>query len=121
MNKAYKLMYGMVVISLLFSIVSTDMVMAVGTSPGDIVEVAGDAHQVRVNASNRVQFRFRQRTRLTFNSNVNIDLDADCDALNIGDKDFMYQDDSYREFRDEPSVGPYFPERTVMGSLTISF
>ena len=40
---------------------------------------------------------------------------------NIGDKQFMYQDDSYREFRDEPSTGPYFPERTVMGSLTLSF
>ena len=40
---------------------------------------------------------------------------------NIGDKDFMYQDDSYREFRDEPSVGPYFPEKTILGSLTISF
>ena len=25
----------------------------------------------------------------------------------------MYQDDSYREFRDEPSTGPYFPEATA--------
>lgn len=40
---------------------------------------------------------------------------------NISDKEFAYQDDSYREFRDEPSVGPYFPERTIMGSLTLSF
>lgn len=40
---------------------------------------------------------------------------------NIGDKNFMYQDDGYREFRDEPSIGPYFPERTIMGNLTLSF
>ena len=32
---------------------------------------------------------------------------------NATDEEFMYQDDSYREFRDEPSTGPYFPERTA--------
>lgn len=40
---------------------------------------------------------------------------------NLFDSDFRYQDDSYREFRDEPSIGPYFPERTVMGRFTTSF
>jgi len=39
---------------------------------------------------------------------------------NIFDKDFEYQDDSYREFRDEPAIGPYFPDRTIMGRLTIN-
>jgi len=40
---------------------------------------------------------------------------------NIFDKDFKYQDDSYREFRDEPTIGPYFPDRTIMGRLTLNF
>jgi Tfp pilus assembly protein PilF len=40
---------------------------------------------------------------------------------NLFDTEFMYQDDSYREFRDEPSTGPYFPDRTIMGRFTLSF
>jgi Tfp pilus assembly protein PilF len=40
---------------------------------------------------------------------------------NLFDDEFNYQDDSYREFRDEPSTGPYFPERTIMGTLTVNF
>jgi tetratricopeptide (TPR) repeat protein len=40
---------------------------------------------------------------------------------NILDKDFNYQDDSYREFRDEPAIGPYFPDRTITGRLTLNF
>jgi hypothetical protein len=42
-------------------------------------------------------------------------------AKNLFDKDFKYQDDSYREFQDEPSTGPYFPDLTVMGQLTLNF
>ena len=42
-------------------------------------------------------------------------------VMNIFDSNFNYQDDSYREFRDEPSTGPYFPDRTIMGQLTLSF
>lgn len=41
-------------------------------------------------------------------------------AKNLFDKEFNYQDDSYREFRDEPSTGPYFPERMVMARLVIN-
>jgi tetratricopeptide (TPR) repeat protein len=40
---------------------------------------------------------------------------------NLFDTDFNYQDDSYREFRDEPSTGPYFPDRTILGQVTLSF
>ncbi|MCB1724190.1 MAG: FecR domain-containing protein [Gammaproteobacteria bacterium] len=40
---------------------------------------------------------------------------------NLLDQDFKYQDDSYREFGDEPSVAPYVPERMVMGRLMLSF
>jgi tetratricopeptide (TPR) repeat protein len=40
---------------------------------------------------------------------------------NLFDKEFEYQDDSYREFRDEPSTGPYFPERMVLFRAALSF
>jgi tetratricopeptide (TPR) repeat protein len=40
---------------------------------------------------------------------------------NLFGSKFSYQDDSYREFRDEPSTGPYFPERTFLGKVTLNF
>ena len=43
------------------------------------------------------------------------------DIKNIFDEEFRYQDDSYREFRDEPSTGPYFPDRTIMATATVNF
>jgi hypothetical protein len=46
---------------------------------------------------------------------------ASLSVQNLTDKEFEYQDDSFREFQDEPSTGPYIPERTVMGRFTLSF
>ena len=40
---------------------------------------------------------------------------------NVTDEEFEYQDDSYREFRDEPSTGPYFPERTAFVRANLVF
>jgi outer membrane receptor protein involved in Fe transport len=40
---------------------------------------------------------------------------------NLFDERFLYQDDSFREFRDEPSVGPYLPSLQVIGMVTLSF
>jgi outer membrane receptor protein involved in Fe transport len=40
---------------------------------------------------------------------------------NLFDQEFSYQDNSFREFSSEASTGPYFPERTIMGQVTISF
>jgi outer membrane receptor protein involved in Fe transport len=40
---------------------------------------------------------------------------------NLFDKDFDYQDESYRTFSTEPYVSPYIPETTVMGRVTLSF
>jgi tetratricopeptide (TPR) repeat protein len=40
---------------------------------------------------------------------------------NLFDNDFKYQDDSYREFSPEPSIGPYFPDIMVMGFLSLEF
>ena len=38
---------------------------------------------------------------------------------NLFDTNFKYQDDGYREFRDNPTAGPYIPERLIAlrGSL----
>jgi Tfp pilus assembly protein PilF len=40
---------------------------------------------------------------------------------NLFDESFNYQDNSFRTFQDEPSVGPYVPERSVMARLTLNF
>ena len=42
-------------------------------------------------------------------------------ASNLFDKSFDYQDDSYRESQDSPSVGPYIPERQVLLQLTLNW
>ena len=43
------------------------------------------------------------------------------EVRNATDEQFNYQDDSYREFRDEPSTGPYIPETTGLLRATVSF
>lgn len=42
-------------------------------------------------------------------------------VVNLLDRDFKYQDDGFREFRDDPASGPYFPERTILARMTLSF
>jgi tetratricopeptide (TPR) repeat protein len=46
---------------------------------------------------------------------------ASIGVKNLFDTTFQYQDDSYREFRDEPSTGPYFPDRIIMGRVVLHF
>ncbi|MGH8659066.1 MAG: TonB-dependent receptor domain-containing protein, partial [Gammaproteobacteria bacterium] len=46
---------------------------------------------------------------------------ASIQVQNLLDEEFKFQDDSFREFRDEPSVGPYIPDRTIMGRITLNF
>ena len=46
---------------------------------------------------------------------------ASLEVKNVFNEKFKYQDDSYRGNPDEPSTGPYFPKRTLMGQLTLSF
>ncbi|MDH3714937.1 MAG: FecR domain-containing protein [Gammaproteobacteria bacterium] len=43
------------------------------------------------------------------------------EVRNVGDEQFNYLDDSYREFRDEPATGPYFPETTGIIRATFTF
>ena len=46
---------------------------------------------------------------------------ASLSVTNLFDESFKYQDDSFREFQDAPSVGPYLPDRLIMGRLTLNF
>ena len=46
---------------------------------------------------------------------------ASIGVKNLFDKQFKYQDDSYREFRDEPTTGPYFPDRIIIGRIVLNF
>jgi Tfp pilus assembly protein PilF len=41
-------------------------------------------------------------------------------VLNVFDEDFLFQDDSYRE-RSVAVTSPYFPERVIVGQLTLHF
>jgi tetratricopeptide (TPR) repeat protein len=40
---------------------------------------------------------------------------------NLFDKGFDYQDDSYREFSQAATTGPYFPDRIILGRFTLNF
>jgi hypothetical protein len=71
-------------------------------------QASGDDNFVVVDAS--IGYRFPKRLGI-----------LSLAVMNLFDTEFQYQDDSYREFRDEPSTGPYFPQRTVMGRFTLSF
>ena len=46
---------------------------------------------------------------------------ATIEVQNLLDEDFFYQDDGFREFGNEPSTGPYFPDFGVMARLTLNF
>jgi outer membrane receptor protein involved in Fe transport len=40
---------------------------------------------------------------------------------NLLNKKFNYLDDSFRTSETEPSVGPYIPERLILGRITLNF
>jgi tetratricopeptide (TPR) repeat protein len=42
-------------------------------------------------------------------------------VTNLFNQDFKYQDDSYRTFRDQPTLAPYIPQRVVMGRISLNF
>ncbi len=46
---------------------------------------------------------------------------ASLTVSNLLDEEFFYQDDSFREFRDEPSIGPYLPAMQIVGRITLNF
>ena len=43
------------------------------------------------------------------------------EVRNLFDAALRYQDDSFREFTNEPSVGPYIPQRSLIARLTVKF
>jgi outer membrane receptor protein involved in Fe transport len=45
----------------------------------------------------------------------------DLSVRNLFDTRFSYLDDSFREFRGEPAIGPYFPVRMFLARLTLIF
>lgn len=46
---------------------------------------------------------------------------ASLQVTNLFDEGLQFQDDSFREFREEPTTGPYIPERTILGRVTLNF
>jgi len=42
-------------------------------------------------------------------------------AYNLFNEKFSYQDDSFREFRDDPAPGQYFPDRRLVARGTLYF
>ncbi|MFX1280968.1 MAG: hypothetical protein ACFFA3_16570 [Promethearchaeota archaeon] len=84
MKKINKILIGAIAFIALFTVLSTNTVLASESS----IDVNGDTYQYQVQANHSVMFSFRQRTRLTFASNVNIEANINCDALRIGVKYF---------------------------------
>ena len=68
----------------------------------------GDSEFTVIDVS--VGYRFAKRAGI-----------ASLSVQNLNDEEFDYQDDSFREFQDEPSTGPYIPSRSVMARITLSF
>jgi Tfp pilus assembly protein PilF len=46
---------------------------------------------------------------------------ASLQVQNLFDEGMEFQDDSFREFQEEPTVGPYFPSRTILGRVVLNF
>ncbi len=43
------------------------------------------------------------------------------EVRNLFDSEFKFQDDGFREFADEPSTGPYIPDRVVLLRVSLNF
>jgi hypothetical protein len=46
---------------------------------------------------------------------------ASVEVNNLFDTGFHYQDDSFREFSDSPSIGPYIPNLQIVGRITLNW
>ncbi|MFX1310106.1 MAG: hypothetical protein ACFE8C_10450 [Promethearchaeota archaeon] len=90
MRKTNKILFGLFVFLMIFTIATSISVVAVGP-PDQTVEVPGDTVQTQLQANIHYMLRFRQRTQLRFNANVNLDLNAECEALRIGEKEFLIE------------------------------
>lgn len=57
-----------------------------------------------------VGYRFAQRRGI-----------ASLGVKNLTDEEFEFLDDSFREFSEDATTGPYAPEQMVLGRITLSF
>jgi hypothetical protein len=92
MRKTNKILFGAFVFLMLFTIVTSINVVAVG--PPDVsIPVSGDSFPTTqfLDANIHYMFQFRNRTRLRFNASVNLELNAECEALRIGDREFIIE------------------------------
>ena len=77
--------------------------------PGNELELSdGDDNFVVLDAS--VGYRFPNRLGI-----------ASLEFNNLLDNGFEYQDDSFREFDDAPSIGPYIPDRQILARITLNW
>ncbi len=96
MKKNKMILFGVLLFLIIFSIDSTQNVIA---DNQNTVDVNGDSTQIHLMAHNRVNYRFRQRTQLRINCSANLDLDISCDALNIGNKIFEIEINTIKDLK----------------------
>ena len=90
MKKLSKIVLSAFMLMMVFSVVSSINVKAVG-QPDEVIEVPGDSIQTQLQNHVRTKFLFRERTQLTISSNVDIDLNLNCEASRVADKDFILE------------------------------
>jgi hypothetical protein len=90
MQKVQKLLVGIFLFSILFSMIIGYNTQSVAAAQDDekVNIDDGDHVQEQIKANERVRFRFRDRTRITVESKEKVNVSIDCDAKRIGDKDF---------------------------------
>ena len=90
MLKVQKLLVGIFLFSILFSMIIGYNTQSVAASKDDekVNIDNGDHVQEQIKANERVRFRFRERTKITVESKEKANCSIDCDAKRIGDKDF---------------------------------
>jgi len=89
MKNINKILIGSVAFAILFTILSSNTVVAAETP----IDINNNTYQDRIEANTRVTLMFQNRTRLTFDSTVNIDVNINCEPLKIGVKFFEIEVD----------------------------
>ncbi len=89
------------------SVVGTYVDQEVTRAP-DAVFAQGDDNFFLIDVA--VGYRFPKRRGI-----------ASVGIKNLFDEEFRYQDNSFREFSEDASAGPYFPERMILGRVAFDF
>ena len=88
MKNLNKFLLSTFMLIMVFSLISSVNVNAIGTSE---VEVSGDSIQTQLQSNDKTTFLFRERTQLTVCTDVEMDIYINCEAPRIGAKDFMIE------------------------------